>query len=53
MLGESSKGTESAASLAALGSREHAKDIALLLKNEFRQADAAKALALMGATEYA
>ncbi|MGD9589328.1 MAG: HEAT repeat domain-containing protein [Pyrinomonadaceae bacterium] len=55
MLGESrEKVPESAAyALAALGSREHANDIALLLKNEFRQADAAKALALMGATEYA
>ena len=55
MLDEShEKVPESAAyALAAIGAKEHAKDIAQLLKDEFRQGDAAKALAMLGATEYA
>lgn len=54
MLGESrTKVTESAAyALAAIGATEHAKDIAQLLKSEFRQGAAAKALALMGSTQH-
>jgi HEAT repeat protein len=45
---------ESAAyALAAIGAREHAKDIARLLNVERRKGFAAKALALLGATEYA
>lgn len=48
-----SKIPESAAyPLAALDAKEHARDVARLLKNEFRQRHAAKALALMGAVEY-
>lgn len=38
--------------LVKLGDRQHAKEIALLLSDEYRKADAAVALALMGATEY-
>lgn len=38
--------------LARLGAKEHAKDIAKLLKNEYRRRHAAKALALLGAREY-
>ncbi len=45
--------TETAAyALARLGAKEHAKDIAKLLKNEYRRRHAAKALALLGAREY-
>jgi len=39
--------------LAALKSKRHAKDIARLLDEKYRRADAAKALALMCAKEYA
>lgn len=54
MLGQSHmKVSESATyALAAIGAKEHARDVARLLKNEFRQGCAAKALALMGASEY-
>ena len=46
--------TESAMySLAKLRAREYAKDLVPLLVDTFRKADAAKALAMMGATEYA
>ena len=38
--------------LVKLGDRQHAKEIARLLSDEFRKADAAVALAIMGATEY-
>ena len=38
--------------LVAVDAKEHAKDIARLLADEFRKADAAKALALLGATQY-
>ncbi len=54
MLGESHENVpESAAyALAAIEAKEHAKDVARLLKNEFRRGDAAKALAMLGATRY-
>lgn len=54
MLGESHENVpESAAyALASIGAKEHDKDIARLLKNEFRRGDAAKALALLGAKRY-
>ena len=38
--------------LASVGAKEHAKDIAAQLNDEFRKGDAALALALLGATEY-
>ena len=38
--------------LVKLGDRHHAKEIAQLLSEEYRKADAAVALAIMGATEY-
>ena len=38
--------------LVKLGDRQHAKEIARLLSDEYRKADAAVALAIMGATEY-
>lgn len=48
--GDSSK--TAAYALARLGAKEHAPDIALLLRKEFRRGDAAKALALLGAGDY-
>lgn len=38
--------------LVKLGDRQHAKEIARLLSEKYRKADAAVALAIMGATEY-
>ena len=38
--------------LVKLGDRQHAKEIARLLSDEYRKADVAVALAIMGATEY-
>ena len=38
--------------LVKLGDKQHAKEIAQLLSQEYRKADAAVALAIMGATEY-
>ncbi len=54
MLGKFRPETSTAAmyALVSLDAKEHTKDIAKLLDNEFRKADAAKALALMGAKEY-
>jgi len=46
------RGETAAYALARLGAKEHAKDIAKLLKHEFRRRHAAKALALLGAREY-
>ena len=39
--------------LASIDAKEHAKDIATFLDDEFKKGDAAIALALLGATEYA
>ncbi len=38
--------------LAHIDAKEHAKDIAFFLDHEFRKADAAKALAILGASQY-
>lgn len=38
--------------LASLGATEHSKDVAKLLKSDYKKGEAAKALALLGAKEY-
>ena len=55
MLGDFRSETKTAAiyALVSIDDKESAKDIAKLLKDDFRKADAAKALALLGAKEYA
>jgi HEAT repeat protein len=54
MLGEFRSETRKAAmyALVNLDSKENAKDIAMLLNDEFKKGDAAKALALLDANEY-
>jgi HEAT repeat protein len=54
MLGKFQSDTAEAAmwALVRIDAKEHAKEIARLLSDEFKKGDAAKALALLGATEY-
>ena len=46
------KAVAAAYALARLRATEHSKDVAKLLKNDYRKGEAAKALALLGAKEY-